>query len=54
MTKKLDPDIKVLRACVRAIEKSSSNKMKEANVGYLYDRYVRNPRQPVNSPDKSG
>jgi hypothetical protein len=44
MTKKIDPDIKVLRACVRAIKKSSSPKMQMANVEFLYDKYVRNPR----------
>jgi hypothetical protein len=43
---KLDTDIKVLRALVRAVEKSSSERMKKANVEYLYDRYVRNPPRP--------
>lgn len=38
-----DPDILVLRACSRAIEKSTSQKMKRANVEFLFDHYVRNP-----------
>ena len=41
MTKKLDTDIRVLRACVRALEQSSSDRMLRANVEYLYDRFVR-------------
>ncbi len=44
MTKKLDSDIKVLQACVRAIEKSTP-RMKKHNVEYLYDAYVRHPRK---------
>ncbi len=43
MTKKIDPDIKCLRACVRHIDQSTSRRMEIANVEYLYDRYVRNP-----------
>ena len=43
MTKRLDLDIKALRACVRALDRSSS-RMRKANVEYLYDRYVRHPR----------
>ena len=41
MTKKLDPDVKVLRACVRALEQSSSPRMLRANMEYLYDKFVR-------------
>lgn len=43
MTKKLDRDLKVLKACVRAIKKSSCERMVKANVEYLYDRFVRHP-----------
>lgn len=43
MSKRLDSDIKALRACVRALDRSSSPRMLKANVEYLYDRYVRNP-----------
>ena len=43
MTKKLDPDIKALRACVRALDQSSNKRMLRANIEFLYDRYVRNP-----------
>ena len=50
MTKPLDPDVKVLRAAVRAIEQSSSPRMKKANVEFLYDRYVRNP--PTETDDE--
>ncbi len=35
----LDPDIKCLRACVRAIE-ATSPRMRRANLEYLWDRYV--------------
>jgi hypothetical protein len=43
MTKRLDPDIKVLRACVRALDCSSSLRMLRANMEYLWDRYMRHP-----------
>jgi len=43
MSKRLDPDIKALRACVRALKASSSPKMLLANMEFLYDRFVRNP-----------
>lgn len=43
MTKRLDPDIKVLKACVRALGQSSSKRMLKANMEYLWDRYIRNP-----------
>jgi len=45
MRKPMDPDIKALRACVRALEKSSTEKMKKVNVLYLYDRYVVHPKK---------
>ena len=38
MSKKLDPDIKVLRACMKALRQSSSKRAMRANVKYLYDR----------------
>lgn len=54
MTKKLDKDVKVLRACVRALEQSSSERMLRANLDYLYDRYVLHPtkRAPLQPTDK--
>ena len=39
MTRKLDPDIKALRACKRALDKSSSPRMAKVNAGYLYGYY---------------
>ncbi len=41
MTKRLDPDVKTLKACVRALLCSSSLRMLGANVEYLYDRFER-------------
>jgi hypothetical protein len=43
MSKRLDPDILVLRRCVAALDKSSSKKMVRANLEYLWDRYVAHP-----------
>jgi len=41
--KKLDPDIKILKACIRALDKSSSRRMAKANLEFLMDRYVWHP-----------
>jgi hypothetical protein len=43
MSKKLDPDIKALKMCQRALETIGTKRMLAANVEFLYDRYVRNP-----------
>jgi hypothetical protein len=43
MTKPLDPDIKVLRACVKALQGSSSRRMLGANMDFLWDRFVAHP-----------
>jgi hypothetical protein len=47
MTKRLDPDIKALGACVRALDKSSSLRMLCANTEFLWDRYIVHPRDAV-------
>ena len=49
--KRMDPDIKVLKACVRALDRSSSARMLKANVEYLYDRYVLHPRKDQCFPE---
>lgn len=38
MTKRLDPDIKALGACVRALDESSSLRLLRANMEFLWDR----------------
>ena len=43
MTKRLDPDIKVLRGAKRALDESSSLKMLRANLEFLWDRYIGHP-----------
>jgi hypothetical protein len=44
MTKPQDPDFKALRTCVHALLTSSSVAMLAANMRYLHDRFVLNPR----------
>jgi len=43
MTKRIDPDIKALRACVKGLNGSSCRRMLLANLEFLWDRYVRHP-----------
>lgn len=38
--KKMDPDVKALRTCVRALLASSSERMLVANMEYLWDRFI--------------
>lgn len=38
-----DADIAALKACIRALNKSTSRKMLRANLGFLFDRYVVHP-----------
>lgn len=40
--KKMDPDIKALKACLRSISELTP-RMQRATAEYLYDRFVRNP-----------
>ena len=47
MTKRLDPDIKALRAASRALNGSSSKKMLRANLEFLWDRYIAHPAPDV-------
>ena len=44
MSRKIDADVKVLRACVRALDKSSCERMLAANLEYLWSRYM-DPRK---------
>ena len=39
----MDQDIKVLRVCAKALEKSTSPRMLRANLEFLWDRFVSNP-----------
>ena len=43
MTKPLNRDFKVIKACAQALDESSSRKMLIANLEFLWDRYIRNP-----------
>lgn len=43
MTNKIDPDIKVLKACVKALENSTSPRMLKANIDFLVDRFLIHP-----------
>ena len=40
---KIDAESKVLRDAVRAIERSTSDRMRQAVALYIHDRYVINP-----------
>ena len=53
---RLDPDIKALGACLRALRGSSSPRMAEANLRFLLDHYVEHPSPNLPShlrPDAS-
>ncbi|KKN03824.1 hypothetical protein LCGC14_1103970 [marine sediment metagenome] len=53
MTKRLDPDIKALRALDRALNLSSSERMAKLNAWWLWDRIGRpefTPRGMVTVP----
>lgn len=43
MTKPIDPDLKALHGAVRALEGSSSMRMLQVNMDYLWDRFVEHP-----------
>jgi hypothetical protein len=43
MTKRIDPDLKVLMAAGRALEKSTSRRMLEINLKFLWDRFIVHP-----------
>lgn len=47
MTKKIDPDIKALRAACKALEKSTSRKMLLANLEFINDRFVTHPAKSL-------
>ena len=47
MTKPKNPDIMALERCAKALEKSTSRKMLEANLRYLWDRYIGHPAKEV-------
>lgn len=50
MSKKIDRDIRVLRACVRALDQSSNDRMLKANLEFLYDRYITHPAKKKAHP----
>lgn len=41
--KRRDPDISALKACVLGLNKSTSRRMLEANLRFLWDRYITHP-----------
>lgn len=38
-----DPDIAALETCIRGLDMSSNRKMLEANLRFLWDRYIAYP-----------
>jgi hypothetical protein len=52
MTKRLDPDIKGLNACVRGME-MTSDRMRKATLEFLWDKYVVAPlrKKPTEQGD---
>lgn len=38
-----DRDVAALKACCKAIDRCTSDRMKRATVAFLLDRYVKNP-----------
>ena len=42
MSKKLDPDFKGLKTCVRGME-FTTPRMRKATLEYLWDRYINQP-----------
>ncbi len=42
-TRRIDPDISALKACVRGLNKSSSPAMLKANLEYLLERFLNHP-----------
>lgn len=51
MTKPLDPDLKVLRGAVRALDGSSSKRMLRANLEYLWDLFIAHPPKGAKAHD---
>jgi len=54
MTKKLDPDFRAIKECVRALERSTSPRMLKANLDYLYDRLILHPPKRTKPPGEEG
>ena len=42
-SRRIDPDILVLRQCVRSLSKSTSPRMLRANLEFLMDRFIIHP-----------
>jgi len=43
MTPKVDPDISAVKACVKALKRTTSPRITEATLRYLWDRFITNP-----------
>jgi hypothetical protein len=43
MSKRTDPDMSCIKACCRALNRSTSRRMLRANLDFLVDRYLTNP-----------
>ena len=52
MTKRLDPDFKGLKGCVRAME-GVAPRMRRATLEFLWDRYITHPKAKE-SPTTAG
>ncbi len=46
-SRRIDPDISIVKACVRALNKSSSREMLRANLVYLWDRFLAHPSKEM-------
>jgi hypothetical protein len=46
-TNTIDPDISALNDCVHALDRSSSRRMLEANLRFLWDRYLGHPSEQL-------
>lgn len=42
--KNQDQDMLALKQCVKALDRSSSKRMLRANLEFLWDRYISNPK----------
>jgi hypothetical protein len=45
MSKKLDPDFRALKMCVKALTKVSTPRMVRPTLEYLIDRFILHPRE---------
>lgn len=49
MSKKLDPDFRALKMCVKALGKIGTKRMQRPTLEYLWDRFILHPK-PLTQP----